>query len=175
MSDPTPSRRLEGRGIFDDDLVRELLAARTIAVLATFDREKIHAVPMWFAPGDTCVLLATGSGSRKVRNLEADDRATLVIHDSRPGFEICGVSLAGRIEIVSGSEAQPLVERVHRQYVTLDAEGELEVGGFLASDDVALRFLPESALTWDERSAPASRALRSAGGALPLLPTDPRP
>jgi hypothetical protein len=45
---------------------------------------------------------------------------------------------------------------------------------FLASDDVALLLEPESAFTWDERENPATRALRAAGGALPLVPTSPR-
>ena len=33
---------------------------------------------------------------------------------------------------------------------------------------------PESAWTWDERRNPATDALRSSGGALPLEPTAPR-
>jgi len=36
------------------------------------------------------VILATGSRSRKVWNPEIDPRATLVVHDSRSGFEVCG-------------------------------------------------------------------------------------
>ena len=44
----------------------------------------------------------------------------------------------------------------------------------LEGDDVALRFLPEGAVTWDERESDAARALREAGAALPLEPTSPR-
>ena len=43
-----------------------------------------------------------------------------------------------------------------------------------ASDDVALRFVPESAFTWDERVNAATDALREADGAFPLVPTAPR-
>jgi len=155
--------------------VRELLGARLVGVFATFDPSgTIHAVPMWFAPDESCVLLATGSRSRKVVNLEADSRATLVVHDSRPGFEVCGVSIAGRVEIVRGAEAQPFVERVHRRYVEGTSEALPSVREFLASDDVALCLVPEAALTWDERAGEAAEALRRAGGALPLVPTAPR-
>ena len=158
-----------------DALVRELLDARLTGVLATFDRAgSIHAVPMWYARDDDCILLATGSRSRKVRNLEADPRATLVVHDSRPGFEVCGTSIAGRVEIVRGPEACDLVDRVHGRYVTEGADQDLAVGEFFASDDVALRLRPISALTWDERGSAASAALRARGSALPLVPTDPR-
>jgi len=173
---PTPSRELRGRAVLDHALVRELLGARLVGVLSTLEPDgSVHAVPMWIAPGDGCVLLATGSRSRKVRNLERDPRATLVLHDSRPGFEVCGASIRGRVEIVRGEAAAPLVERVHRRYVTEAGERLPEAAEFLASDDVALRLVPEAAVTWDERGGPASETLRAAGAALPLEPTDPRP
>jgi nitroimidazol reductase NimA-like FMN-containing flavoprotein (pyridoxamine 5'-phosphate oxidase superfamily) len=89
-----PSRHPEAAEVLEDPLVRELLGARLIGVLATFDDERIHAVPMWFAGAGDVVYLATGSRSRKVRNLGRDARATLVVHDSRPGFEVCGASSA---------------------------------------------------------------------------------
>jgi PPOX class probable F420-dependent enzyme len=153
-----------------------MLAARLVGVLATFDAERaIHAVPMWLLPEEDCLLLATGSSSRKTRNLERDPRATLVVHDSRAGFEVRGVSLAGEVEIVRGERARPLIDRVHRRYVVEHAEQIPAVREFLTSDDVALRFRPEHAWTWDERGSEASRALRASGGALPLTPTAPRP
>lgn len=130
---------------------------------------------MWCAPDDGNVLLATGSRSRKVRNLERDPRATLVLHDSRAGFEVCGVSMEGAVEIVRDVAASQLVDRVHRRYVELASERIPEVGRFLASDDVALRFRPRSALSWDERGSDADDALSASGGALPLAPTEPRP
>lgn len=175
MSDPAPSRRLEGVAVLADPLVRELLDARLIGVLATLDPARaIHAVPMWFAADKGCVLLATGSRSRKVRNLEIDPHATLVVHDSRPGFEVCGVSVSGRIELMRGSAAVRLVDLVHERYVRRGADDDPAVREFLESDDVALRLQPVTALTWDERGSAASEALRIRGGALPLVPTDRR-
>ena len=172
---PTPSRELRGAAILADPLVSELLEGRLVGVLATLEADgTVHAVPMWLAAGEGAILLATGSRSRKVRNLERDPRATLVLHDSRPGFEVCGASIRGRVEIVRGEEAAPLVERVHRRYVTEAGERLPAAAEFLASDDVALRLVPEAAVTWDERDSPAATALRAAGAALPLEPTEPR-
>lgn len=174
VSDPALSRALNGDEVLADSLVRELLAARLVAVLATHDPSgTVHAVPMWFAFEGCSALLATASRSRKVRNLEADPHATLVVHDSRPGFEVCGVSIAGTVDVVRGAEATPLIELVHGRYV---ASGPLpaEARAFLESDDVALRFVPETALTWDERASGANAALRAAGLALLLVPTEPR-
>ncbi|MDH4102474.1 MAG: pyridoxamine 5'-phosphate oxidase family protein [Thermoleophilia bacterium] len=175
MSDPAPSRRLDGSAVLGDALVRELLGARLIGVLATLDLiGSIHAVPMWYAVDEGCILLATGSRSRKVRNLQNDPRATLVVHDSRPGFEVCGASIAGQAAIVRGREARGLVDRVHGRYVAEGADEDAAVHEFFVSDDVALRLQPVTALTWDERGSPASTALRTRGEALPLVPTEPR-
>lgn len=175
MSEPAPSGVLHGDAVLGDGLVRELLEGRLIGVLATLDHVRtIHAVPMWYALHDDCVLLATGSRSRKVRNLERDPRATFVLHDSRPGFEVCGASISGEVEIVRGLPALDLVDCVHARYVAEDASESETVREFLVSDDVALRLRPAAALTWDERGSPASEALRERGAALPLVPTEPR-
>jgi PPOX class probable F420-dependent enzyme len=175
MSQPTPSLELHGEAVLADRLVAELLALRLIGVLATIEPDgSAHAVPMWFASSEGTLLLATGSRSRKVRNLERDPRATLVLHDSRPGADVCGASLRGRVELVRGPAAAPLIERVHSRYISERGFSLSQVREFLASDDVALRFVPEVAVTWDERPSPAAQALRESGAALPLEPTTPR-
>jgi PPOX class probable F420-dependent enzyme len=174
VSGPTPSRSLHGPAALADPLVAELLALRLVAVLATLEPDgSVHAVPLWFCPGDGEILLATGSASRKVRNLERDPRATLVLHDSRPGFEVCGCTIRGRVAIVRGEAAAPLVDLVHRRYVAPEGLALPALRAFLDSDDTALRFLPERALTWDERGSAEALALRAAGAALPLQPVTP--
>ena len=85
MSDPVPSKRVHGEAVLDDPLTRELLDARLVGVFATLNRDgTVHAVPMWFASHERSILLATGSRSAKVANIEVESRSTLVIHDSRP-------------------------------------------------------------------------------------------
>jgi PPOX class probable F420-dependent enzyme len=159
---PEPARLLRGAEVLADRLVRELLGKRLVAVLATIGPEGVpHVTPLWFADGGDAILMATGSGSRKVENLTRDPRASLVLHDSKAGCHVCGVSIEGRVEVLAGTRAVPLVESVHARYVDSDA---LEVVEFLASDDLALRLVPERAWTWDQRETPAARA----GGGLPL-------
>jgi len=172
---PQPSRLLRSADVLSDPLVRELLAARLVGVFCTTEPDGvIHAVPMWFAVSGDAIALATSSRSRKVANLTRDPRATLVVHDSRPGTEICGTSIRGRAEAVDDAARQRLVDAVHERYVTDEGLSLPEAAAFLAADDVALRLVPESAFTWDERSNAATRALRAAGEALPLVPTSPR-
>lgn len=166
---------LHGPDVLRDPLVRELLAARLVGVLATLERDGgMHAVAVWLAEHDGTIVFATYAGSRKVRNLERDSRATLALHDSRAGSEVCGASIRGRATIVRGVDAAPLVELVHRRYVTEPGLALPAVAGFLAGDDVALVLEVESATTWDERANPATAELRASGEALPLVPTSPR-
>ena len=86
-----------------------------------------------------------------------------MLHDSRPGAEVCGASLRGRVEIVRGSDASALVQLVHLRYVTPVGLELPEVREFLAFDDVALVFRPDAAWTWDERDNPAAARLRASG------------
>lgn len=175
MSEPTPSTVLRGDAVFADPLVAELVDARLVGVLSTYDPDGfIHSTPMWYAREGGSLILATSSRSRKVRNLERDSRATLVLHDSRPGYEVCGVSIAGTAEVVRDADAKALVALVHERYLAPEALIDPAVQGFLASDDVALRFAPQRALTWDERPSDASQILRSRGWGMPLVTTEPR-
>lgn len=175
MAAPTPSRDQDARATFSDPLVRELLVARLVGVLATLRPDGVvDAVPMWYALHEDSVVFATGSRSRKVRNLDADPRATLVLHDSRPGYEVCGASIVGTVEIVRAAAARPLVELVHWRYLAAESADDESVRAFLDSDDVALRLTPASSVTWDERGSDASQVVRARGWALPLLATEPR-
>lgn len=159
---PEHARLLRGDEVLADPLVRELLGKRLVAVLATIGPEGVpHLTPLWFADDGPAIAMATGAASTKVENLERDARASLVLHDSKAGFAVCGASIEGRVELVGGEAAVALVDRVHARYVASDAPEVLE---FFASDDVALRLVPERAWTWDQRGTQAARA----GGALPL-------
>ena len=166
---------LRGADVLRDPLVRELLDARLVGVLATLDPDGgVHAVAVWLAEHDGAIVFATNAGSRKVRNLERDPRATLALHDSRPGLEVCGASIRGRVTVVRGGDAVSLVELVHRRYVAAAGLELPAVAEFLEGDDVALLLEVESATTWDERGGGANAALRASGEALPLVPTSAR-
>lgn len=172
---PTPSRGLAGGGVLADPLVQELLAARLVGVLATLEADgSVHAIPLWYALDGGAIVFATGSASRKVRNLRRDPRATFVLHDSRPGLEVCGASIRGRVEVVEGAAARSLADVVHRRYVTPEGARLPAPAEFLASDDVALLLHPDTAFTWDERGSPAAGELRDAGAGLALESTTPR-
>ena len=134
VHDPTPSRRLRGAEILQDALVRE--PRRGSAGLRAGDlghaRSHPRGVPMWFAVRGDSLVLATGSDSRKAANLRRAPLATVVVHDSRSGCEVCGVCIRGSVELVGGESARPLVEHVHRRYVRAEAEALVPVASFSA-------------------------------------------
>jgi PPOX class probable F420-dependent enzyme len=172
---PAASGLLKGPAALDDPLVAELLHKRLIAVIATHEPDgAIHAVAVWYARAGDEILLGTGSRSRKVSNLRRDSRATLTLHDSRPGYEVCGACLIGRAEVVDGDAATSLVRRVHERYLRPGAAELPAVRAFMACDDAAIRFRPERAFTWDERGREAVQELAGTDLAYRLEPTSPR-
>ncbi len=175
MSELAPSRVLRDESVLKDGLVRELLEARLVGVLSTYDPGGfIHAVPMWYAGGGEAVIFATSSRSRKTRNVERDPRATLVLHDSRSGYEVCGASIVGVAEVVGAPDAHSLVDLAHARYVAGEARSDPRVLPSLESDDVALVLRPRAAVTWDQRGSVAAQLLRAHDWALPLVSTEPR-
>jgi general stress protein 26 len=159
----------------DGPLARELLAAPLVATLATFEPGGgVYLNAMWFAWHDGALLLGTGATTRKVVNVERDPRASVLIHDSRVGFDVCGLRVSGRVDVVRGTAGAELVRVVHGRYLTDEAWSIPSVREFLEANDVALRLVPDQASVWDERGQAANRDLLARGGYRPLPPTSPR-
>jgi PPOX class probable F420-dependent enzyme len=147
-----------------DELARELLEARLIANLATFNSEgSIHLVAMWFLWNGGALLSPTNRRTRKARNLQRDSRATVMIDDSRGGFDLRGVTLVCDADIVDAPASREMNRRVHLKYVT---ERGLELDAvkqYLATDDITLRLRPTKVSSWDLRNTEQGRALLESG------------
>ena len=157
------------RDLSVDRLARELLEARLIANFATLNGDgSVHLVGMWFLWDGEAVLLPTSGATRKVTNLERDARATVMIDDSRGGFDLRGITLTGRAAILRGPEAVSLNRRIHLKYVTERGRSLQPVDRYLGTDDVTIRFSPERVSSWDLRSTEQSSALVETGEFRPL-------
>ena len=164
-----PGGRGEKRDVLVEDLARELLDARLIANLATLNRDgSVHLVGMWFLWDGEALLLPTSGVTRKIKNLERDARATVMIDDSRGGFDLRGITLTGRATILRGEEASLLNRRIHLRFLTERGRDLETVERYLATDDVTIRFVPERASSWDLRSTEQGRAIGEAGEFHPL-------
>jgi PPOX class probable F420-dependent enzyme len=144
-----------------DPLARELLQARLIAKLATFNADgSIHLVAMWFLWDGEALLIPTNGGTRKAKNLRRDPRATVMIDDSRGGFDLCGITLVCDCELIRAPASAELNRPIHLKYVTEVGLGREAVRGYLATDDVTLRLVPHTLGSWDLRPTPQARALQ---------------
>lgn len=161
----------EGRDVQADEIARELLEARLIANLATLNPDgSIHLVAMWFLWDGEALLSPTHRRTRKAKNLQRDPRATVMIDDSRGGFDLRGVTLVCEADIVEAPASLELNRRVHLRYVT-ERGLELEpVRRYLATDDVTLRFRPVRISSWDLRNTEQGRALLETGAYHRLAP-----
>ena len=95
----------------------EFLRQPNVAVLATVGRGgRAHAAPIWYLYKDGVLIMSTGRGSQKHRNVEAHPEATLV------------------------------VDRRTLPYYAVMAQGAAEIGGPLSEDlrlEMAKRYLGE--------------------------------
>ena len=157
-----PPRPVLGR--LAGGLARELLDARLIANLATLNEDgSVHLVGMWFLWDGAAVLLPTSGATRKITNLERDARATVMIDDSRGGFDLRGITMTGRAEILRGADAVALNRRIHLRYLEERGRDLQPVDRYLATDDVTIRFAPERVSSWNLRDTEQHRALIETG------------
>jgi len=120
------------------------------------------------APRDGAILIPTSGATRKVRNLDRDPRATVMIDDSRGGFDLRGVTLVGEAEIHRAELAREINPRIHSKYVEQEGLALEVVRTYLATDDVTIAFRPERVSSWDLRSTNQGRALSESGLYRPL-------
>jgi PPOX class probable F420-dependent enzyme len=130
------------------DQMRSFLDERRYAVLATHDPDGgINLTPIWFLFEDDRFHFATPSGSRKVKNVERDVSASVVVDAREPGRERW-VSASGPVEILRDGEAQAINGRIWRRYLTPKALGGPVEAALRASDDVTLRLTPTAWRSW---------------------------
>ena len=130
------------------DQLRSFLSGRRYAMLATHNPDGgIHLTPIWFLVEDDRFYFPSSSRSHKVKNLERNFTASVVVDAREPGRERW-VSASGPVEILRDDEAQSVNARIRRRYLTPEAlDGPIEAA-LRASDDVTLRLAPTAWRSW---------------------------
>jgi PPOX class probable F420-dependent enzyme len=98
------------------DEVRRLVARPNYAHIATLMPDGApHSVPVWIdLEGDNLVIL-TGPGSRKARNLERDPRTAISITDTDQPY--ASALIRGQLlERLEGDRAWEIIDRIARKY-----------------------------------------------------------
>jgi len=148
------SRREQIR--MSDGEMRELLdSERVVIATSNGPRGWPHAMPLWYVPREGEVWIWTYAKSQKVRNLERDPRATLLIETGHEYTDLRGVMIEAEavlhrdFETVVGF-AEELTLRYAQGISSVegDAKAALEAQ---APKRVAIQFRPRRTATWDHR------------------------
>jgi PPOX class probable F420-dependent enzyme len=133
-----------------------LLEAERIAVVSSIGpRGWPHSMPLWFVPRDGEVWIWTYAKSQKVRNLERDPRATVLVETGHSYDELRGAMIEAKAVIHRDFQtvlgfAEELAVRYGENISSLGADAR-EALEAQAPKRVAIQFQPQRTATWDHR------------------------
>jgi len=137
------------------ELLALLESERVAVVSSNGPRGFPHSMPLWFVPREGEVWIWTYAKAQKVRNLERDPRATVLIETGREYGELRGAMIEAEAQIHRDFEtvlgfAEELTVRYAEgiDSVEGDAKAALEAQ---APKRVAIHFRPSRVATWDHR------------------------
>lgn len=135
---------------------RELLESERVVTVATLGpRGWPHVMPLWYVVRDGEIWTWTYAKSQKVRNLERDLRATLLVEAGVAYQELRGVQIEAEAELIRDPDrvfeyAKEMTLRYSKgiESVEGDAAAALQAQ---APKRVAIRFHARRVATWDHR------------------------
>ena len=149
-----PSRRDQIK-LTDTEQAELLDSERIVIVTSLGPRGWPHSMPMWFLVRDGELWCWTYGKSQKVKNLERDPRATLLIEAGHEYTELRGIQIEAEAELIR--DLEPVAEfgkQLAIRYsggidsIEGDAAAALEAQ---AAKRVVMRFKPIRTATWDHR------------------------
>ncbi len=149
-----PSRRDQIK--LTEEEQRQLLELeRTVVVSTIGPRGWPHVMPLWYVPRDGEVWIWTYRKSQKVKNLERDPRATLLIETGFEYSELRGVQIEAEAELVRDPErivefAKELTVRYTAGIDSVEGDAAAALRA-QAPKRVAIRFHPKRVASWDHR------------------------
>ena len=147
-----PSRREQIK--LSDEEQRELIDTERIAIVSTLGpRGWPHVMPLWYVPRDGEIWIWTYAKSQKVRNLERDPRATLLIETGVEYSDLRGVQIEAEAELIRDLD---LIVDYAKELTIRYSEGIESVEGDAAAGlraqapkRVAIHFHPKRVASWD--------------------------
>jgi PPOX class probable F420-dependent enzyme len=137
-----------------DEEQRQLIDSERVVIVGSHGpRGWPHLMPLWYVPRAGEIWIYTYAKSQKVRNLERDKRATLLLETGHEYQELRGVSIEAEAEIHRDFDqvfalAQELTVRYTEGLESVEGEGR-SVLESQARKRVAVRFLPTRISSWD--------------------------
>jgi PPOX class probable F420-dependent enzyme len=135
---------------------RELIESERVVVVSTLGpRGWPHSMPLWYVPRDGEIWIYTYAKSQKVRNLERDPRATLLLETGHEYGELRGVEIEAEAEIHRDLDTvYEFARELTIRYSGIDASVDPDAAAALRAQvrkRVAVRFVPRRIATWDHR------------------------
>jgi PPOX class probable F420-dependent enzyme len=135
---------------------RELIDSERIAVISTLGpRGWPHVMPLWYVPREGEIWIWTYAKSQKVKNLERDPKATVLIETGEEYGELRGVQIEAEAELIRDVDeivdfAKDLTIRYSEGISSV--EGDAEAGRRAqAPKRVAIHIRPTRVASWDHR------------------------
>ncbi len=149
-----PSRR-DQITLSEAEQAEVLDSERVVVVSSIGPRGWPHSMPMWFVVRDGEIWVWSYAKSQKVRNLERDPRATLLVETGFEYVELRGIQIEAEAELVRDPDrvAEFGTELTIRYSEGIDSvEGDAAAAlRAQATKRVAIRFEPIRVATWDHR------------------------
>ena len=149
-----PSRRDQIK-LSPDEQGELLEAERVVVVTSNGPRGWPHSMPMWYLLRNGELWVWTYAKSQKVRNLERDDRTTLLVETGVEYTELRGVMIEASAHLQRDPE---VVFEFGKELTVRYSEGISSVEGDAAeamraqaATRVAIRFKPQRVASWDHR------------------------
>jgi PPOX class probable F420-dependent enzyme len=139
-----------------DDEQRDLLESERVVVVSSIGvRGWPHSMPLWYVPRDQDIWIYTYAKSQKVKNLERDPRATLLVETGHEYGELRGVEIEADAEIHRDFDtvyelARELTMRYSGDISSVEGDAAEALKG-QARKRVAVRFEPKRIASWDHR------------------------
>ncbi|MCB0866577.1 MAG: pyridoxamine 5'-phosphate oxidase family protein [Solirubrobacterales bacterium] len=149
-----PSRRDQIKLSPEEQL--ELLDEERIVVATTNGpRGWPHSMPLWYVVRDGDIWVWTFGKSQKIKNLERDDRCTLLVEAGHEYQELRGIQIQARAELIRDPDevfefAKELTVRYSDGIESIEGDA---AAGLKAQTPkrVAIHFHPVRTATWDHR------------------------
>ena len=139
-----------------DAEIRAFLRAHKTVILSSIGPDGMpHPMPMWFISDDDFVIsMATFRGTQKIKNLQRDPRASLLVESGREYADLKGVVVYGTAELSDDTDAIIATLEAAAQKETAEAGAiaraaiDVEVKR-TASKRILIRVKPNRIISWD--------------------------
>ncbi len=135
----------------DDEVWAFIEAQKSLQVAVHGHDGFPHLSTLWFAIADGDIVFETYTKSQKIKNLERDDRITVLLEDGTEYEKLRGVMIRGRAELCTDPAAvHPLALAVMtRNQPDIDPELLETAAQQMAAKRTAVVVRPDKIVSWD--------------------------